>query len=110
MSRFKKAESRRLKRADSRKVVYVEQRTNDTWRSGKTTAQRGYGGRWQKARLTFLSKNPLCAECQRSGRTTAATAVDHIVPHRGNSELFWDTTNWQPLCKPCHDEKTLRGE
>jgi 5-methylcytosine-specific restriction protein A len=32
--------------------------------------------------------------------------VDHIVPHRGREQLFWDESNWQALCKPCHDKKT----
>ena len=38
---------------------------------------------------------------------TSATVVDHITPHQGNQNLFWDTNNWQALCKPCHDRKTL---
>jgi len=36
--------------------------------------------------------------------------VDHIVPHRGDRALFWDTSNWQPLCKPHHDAKTARED
>ena len=32
-----------------------------------------------------------------------ATIVDHKIPHRGNYELFWDSDNWQSLCKRCHD-------
>ncbi|MCT9125512.1 HNH endonuclease [Cupriavidus gilardii] len=31
--------------------------------------------------------------------------VDHIVPHKGDSKLFWSRSNWQALCKPCHDRK-----
>jgi 5-methylcytosine-specific restriction protein A len=38
---------------------------------------------------------------------TPATAVDHIQPHRGDYELFWDSDNWQPLCATCHGRKTL---
>ena len=34
---------------------------------------------------------------------SAATVVDHIIPHRGDKTLFWDETNWQSLCKTCHD-------
>lgn len=81
----------------------VESDTN--WRTGKTTAQRGYGSRWQKARLTFLRRpeNVLCRLCKAAGRVELATVVDHVVPHRGDQTLFWDTNNWQPLCKPCHD-------
>ncbi|HEY4529372.1 MAG TPA: HNH endonuclease signature motif containing protein [Luteimonas sp.] len=77
----------------------------DSWRAGKTTAERGYGGRWQKARLTFLRRpeNVLCRLCKNAGRVELATVVDHRVPHRGDQTLFWDTDNWQPLCKACHD-------
>ena len=32
--------------------------------------------------------------------------MDHIRPHRGDPVLFWDQTNWQPLCKHHHDVKT----
>lgn len=71
-----------------------------------TTAQRGYGSRWQKARQTFLLRSPLCVECSRNGRVTEARVVDHVVPHRGDQDLFWDTSNWQALCKRCHDVKT----
>lgn len=78
----------------------------DAWREGLTTAQRGYGGKWQRYRLKFLEANPLCVMCQQQGRVTAANVVDHIVDHRGDAKLFWDQKNWQPLCKPCHSTKT----
>ena len=68
--------------------------------------ERGYGSRWQKARKQFLAGHPLCAECQRAGKLTSATVVDHIKPHRGDAVLFWEEKNWQPLCKKCHDRKT----
>jgi 5-methylcytosine-specific restriction protein A len=55
-----------------------------------------------------LSRNPLCVECERQGRITPATVVDHIIPHKGNLELFWDEDNLQALCKPCHDRKTAK--
>ena len=32
--------------------------------------------------------------------------VDHIEPHKRDQRLFWDTSNWQSMCKPCHDSKT----
>lgn len=34
---------------------------------------------------------------------TAASVVDHIIPHQGDQELFWDEDNWQALCKHHHD-------
>ena len=76
----------------------------DSWRAGKTgSAARGYGYKWQKARERYLSEHPLCCYCQRTGRVTAATVVDHKIPHEGQESLMWDEANWQPLCKPCHD-------
>ena len=42
----------------------------------------------------------------KEGRYTKATVVDHIQPHRGDPKLFWDQSNWQSLCKRCHDKKT----
>lgn len=71
--------------------------------------KRGYDRRWQAARRRYLRTHPLCAECQRNGTLTPATVVDHIIPHRGDERLFWDETNWQPLCKLCHDYKTGMG-
>ena len=47
-------------------------------------------------------------ECEQQGRITPATVVDHIVPHKGNLELFWAESNLQALCKSCHDRKTTK--
>ena len=79
----------------------------DRMRGG--AASRGYDRKWRQARKLFLQKHPLCAECQKEGRLTPATVVDHIIPHRGDQKLFWDEQNWQPLCARCHDRKTGHG-
>lgn len=76
----------------------------------RSASSRGYTSRWRRLSKAFLRAHPLCAECQRNGRTTAAEVVDHITPHRGDPELFWDRANWQPLCKKCHDTKTYRED
>lgn len=68
-----------------------------------TRSERGYDNRWIRARKAYLAKHPLCAYCLRMGRTTAALIVDHIKPHRGNMVIFWDSGNWQALCKEHHD-------
>ena len=71
------------------------------------SAGRGYNHTWRQARETYLKRNPLCTDCKKRGKITPATVVDHIVPHKGDQALFWDTRgNWQALCKPCHDRKT----
>lgn len=76
----------------------------------KSSSERGYGYRWQRAREDFLAKNPICADHKRLGRVVVATVVDHIIPHRGDLKLFWDRKNWQPLCRQCHDIHKQRQE
>ncbi len=81
--------------------------TNDNRQS---SAQRGYGHRWRKARINYLTQHPLCRLCAEIGLSSAATIVDHIKPHKGDLKLFWRKTNWQPLCKRCHDAIKQRQE
>jgi 5-methylcytosine-specific restriction protein A len=69
---------------------------------------RGYDNRWDKARKTFLGANPLCVHCKAEGRVVAASVVDHVIPHRGDRALFWNPSNLQGLCAPCHARKTAR--
>ena len=66
--------------------------------------------RWRKVAKRLLSLYPLCAFCLKMGRDTPATVVDHIVPHKGNRDLFWDESNLQPLCKKCHDSSKKMQE
>jgi len=82
-----------------------------------SSTERGYDSRWQKARQYYLRAHPLCVFCQSVGRLTAAEVVDHKTPHKlkqaidsGDAAridiakaLFWDSKNWQSLCKRCHD-------
>lgn len=88
----------------------AEQRRAEADARRGTPAERGYDDRWRRARYAFLSEQPLCRACESTGRVTAAKVVDHIIPHKGDRELFWKRSNWQPLCKPCHDAKTARED
>lgn len=99
MARLKTLGFRIQEGTDSR----VKMVTPGSWRSGMTSSQRGYNYKWQKARERYLLDNPLCVYCGRSGQVTAASVVDHVIAHRGDMTLFWDQSNWQSLCKPCHD-------
>lgn len=83
-------------------------RKYDTFRG--TAAQRGYDSRWRKARATYLQRHPLCRMCEQAGRLTPATVVDHIIPHKGDPELFWDETNWAALCAQHHNSTKQRIE
>lgn len=71
-----------------------------------SSRQRGYTRQWDKARLQHLNEHPLCVICSAAGRITQATEVDHIKAHHGDMALFWDVTNWQSLCRPCHEGKS----
>jgi 5-methylcytosine-specific restriction endonuclease McrA len=82
-----------------------------SWRTDKATSgQRGYTYAWQKASKAYLREHPLCVMCARLRRVTAATLVDHIEPHRGDMELFWNRRNWQSLCTTCHSSVKKREE
>ena len=72
----------------------------------RSAGSRGYGTAWNKARKRYLETHPLCVECMKQGRYVKATDVDHIKPHRGDSVLFWDRSNWQSLCHRHHSIKT----
>ncbi|RCS25946.1 HNH endonuclease [Phyllobacterium salinisoli] len=62
-----------------------------------TARQRGYTAEWERESKAFLAANPACRRCG-----VPAALVDHIQPHKGNQRLFWNRSNWQPLCRPCH--------
>jgi 5-methylcytosine-specific restriction protein A len=79
----------------------------DAWREGLTTAQRGYGGKWQRYRAAYLAKHPLCVACEAEGKVVVATVLDHIEPHRGNMEIFWRPGNVQGLCAHHHGLKGI---
>ncbi len=69
--------------------------------------ERGYGRAWAKARTIALTRDlHLCQPCQRAGRTTPATEVDHITPKaKGGTD---DLANLQSICSKCHAAKSAR--
>ena len=82
-----------------------------SWRtSDQSSTARGYGYKWQQFRLRFLQDHPLCVMCEREGRVTEATVVDHVVAHRGDMTLFWKPGNHQALCATHHSRDKQREE
>ncbi len=53
--------------------------------------------RWRKIRAAQLAQEPLCAMCAKHGRVTPATVCDHVEPHRGDPDRFWNGP-FQSLC------------
>lgn len=84
---------------ERKRLVQAERRRKYPW------IQWYRSRRWREARKRYLDLNPWCSLCP----ATPATVVDHIRPHRGDERLFWDASNWRPLCKRCHDAHTARS-
>lgn len=66
--------------------------------------------RWIARRRDQLARHPLCAFClAHDGRVTAATVADHVVPHRGSAQSFFEG-ELQSLCAPCHSARKQQIE
>lgn len=72
--------------------------------------ERGYGPEWDKASAAFRCGNPLCIGCLALGWSTSTEVTDHIEPHRGDAEKFWNPANWQPGCGWHHAKVKQRLE
>ena len=77
-------------------------------RERPSAARRGYGPRWREGTRRLPGAAPAVRRLPGPGPRGAGDVVDHVVPHRGDQQLFWDESNWAPACKPCHDAKTAR--
>lgn len=67
--------------------------------------QRGYGTAHDKMRAHLIATVITCEECERRGVVTPGTIADHITPlARGGTG---ERSNYQLLCRPCSDAKTL---
>lgn len=73
-----------------------------------TSAQRGYGARWQDESKGFLALpgNERCA----CGCGRIADMVDHIRAPKGDMALFWSRSNWQPFARICNTRKAIATE
>lgn len=63
---------------------------------------------WRDRRAAQLTNEPLCRYCEAIGLTVAATVADHIIPHRGDLDLF--AGELQSLCSTCHSAVKQREE
>lgn len=72
--------------------------------------ERGYGARWDRASEGFKRAHPLCMGCQAVGWVRATTITDHVIPHRGDMMVFWDSAKWQPSCDWHHSVVKQRLE
>ena len=66
--------------------------------------------RWRGLRLRKLAIAPLCEDCLKINKTTAATEVHHVAKRQDHPELAYTLANLESLCKACHSRRTVRGE
>lgn len=67
--------------------------------------------RWRTLRFViFLRDHYTCRLCGKLEANTSLLICDHVKPHRGDERRFWDETNLQTLCKPCHDGAKQKAE
>lgn len=88
----------------------------DTRYSPDATVRGWYkSARWQALREQVLVRD--LYTCQQTGvlligdyREPNGPVVDHIVPHRGDEQLFWDIANLQAVSKAYHDSDKRKME
>lgn len=80
--------------------------TLEPWRKWYSLA------RWKRLRMQVLERDMFTCQCgcARLEGDTSQLVADHIKPHRGDPDLFWDPLNLQTMFKPCHDRLKQREE
>lgn len=58
---------------------------------------------WKTYRFRYLHHNPTCYTCGAPSKV-----LEHVIPHKGNTDLFWNITNIIPLCTKCHNYVTAK--
>ena len=79
-----------IKRDQERKARHDAQRPS--------ARERGYTSKWETERKAYLASHTSCTRCGNP-----STIVHHKTPHKGDRKLFWQRSNWEAVCKPCHD-------
>lgn len=60
---------------------------------------------WKSLRKKGISEHPLCAACLAEGIVTETEHIDHVIPHRQDSDRFL-VNLFQGLCAAHHTQKT----
>jgi len=61
--------------------------------------------RWRKIRHLYLSRYPLCHDCEAQGTIRVAEEVHHTHGWQRNAD-----DDLMGLCTSCHSKRTARGE
>lgn len=87
----------------------TEQRRDYDHRRG-SARERGYTAEWDVASDAHRRVHPLCVGCEAVGVIRLATITDHVIPHKGDMDLFWDRSLWQSSCEWHHSVVKQRLE
>jgi 5-methylcytosine-specific restriction endonuclease McrA len=63
--------------------------------------------KWFKLRKEVLQEQAYCSRCGLSKEETTLHA-HHMIPPRGNEDLFFNKNNVTVLCEGCHNKTTQR--
>lgn len=92
----------------------IKRRTDAEGHSAEREAWRAWykTARWRDLRWATLTRDRFTCQCGCGHLEieTSLLVADHIVPHRGDPDLFWDPANIQTLWKPHHDADKQRHE
>jgi 5-methylcytosine-specific restriction protein A len=85
-------------------------RINDAYRRLYKAERKWYSSRrWRKLAEAQKQAFPFCIMCQAENVLTIGTVADHITPHRGDHDLFWNGP-LQTLCSEHHSSTKRRQE
>ncbi|KFC73209.1 putative Prophage LambdaSo, holin [Bosea sp. LC85] len=90
--------------SDEAKRDYERRRTAES-----ATRRLYWTARWRAISKDQLVREPLCIMCLDEGTVTAATICDHVIPHRGDIDLFWNGAR-QSLCVSHHSSAKQAAE
>lgn len=114
MARLKAPPSRLTPLVPALGAIPLPQRTTDAQRTFMSPWRKWYStARWRALRMRVLMRDRFTCQWPGCGLMTADTSTlvaDHKEAHRGDEALFWDESNLQTLCKPCHDRHKQRAE
>lgn len=89
---------------EEREAARTEKRINN-FKNAKRTNYLFYKTKeWRDLRAKILKEQKQCVLCC----SNKLLHVDHIVPPRGERDLFFNINNLQVLCESCHRTKTAK--
>ena len=71
---------------------------------------------WRRLRQAYLQEHPLCEQCLKSDKVTAATEVHHVIPISYANDLLkmkdlgFNYNNLMSLCSDCHHQIHNKGQ